>query len=140
NANGILGVNTASNLLPNNPFPPAGANTIATALINTGGTMSIDSDFDAGPMVDPNSVGILALNTNNSTLSGTNGSSAFIGAFGAQTLSTPSLLPGAGGTYRLGGRGGTLTVTTTNLLTGNTNNLVVGSTQPNGSGTVVLAA
>ena len=101
--------------------------------------MSIDSDFDASPMVDPNSVGILALNTNNSTLSGTNGSSAFIGAFGAQLLTVAALAPGAGGTYRLGGRGGSLTVTH-GVLVGPANSLVIGSTQPNGSGTVILAA
>src|SRR5205823_8185579 len=95
NANGILGVTTTANL--------TGA--LPTALINSGGTMSIDADFDASPMVAPSSVGILALNTNNSTLTGTNGSSAFIGTFGSQTLSTTSLAPGAGNTYRLGGRG-----------------------------------
>jgi fibronectin-binding autotransporter adhesin len=137
NANGILGVNAAANLVGGNPA--LGANTNATALINSGGTMSIDSDFDASPLVDPNSVGILALNTNNSTLSGTNGSSAFIGAFGPQMLTTMSLAPGAGGTYRLGGRGGTLTVTH-GVLVGPANSLIVGSAQPNGSGTVILAA
>jgi autotransporter-associated beta strand protein len=139
NANGILGVNTAENLVANNPVPPTGANTNATALINSGGTMSIDTDFDASVLVDPGSVGILALNTNNSTLSGTNGSSAFIGAFGSQALTTTMLAPGAGGTYRLGGRGGTLTVAN-GVLTGPTNSLIVGSTQPNGAGTVMLAA
>ncbi|HEY2147752.1 MAG TPA: autotransporter-associated beta strand repeat-containing protein [Pirellulales bacterium] len=139
NANGILGVNTTANLVDDNPIPPMGANTTATALINSGGTMSIDSNFDASVLVDPASIGILALNTNNSSLSGTNGSSAFIGAYGPQTLSTMTLAPGAGGTYRLGGDGGTLTVTN-GVLTGPTNNLIVGSTQPNGAGTVVLAA
>jgi fibronectin-binding autotransporter adhesin len=139
NSNGILGVNTAANLIAGNPTPPAGANTNATALVNSGGTMSIDSDFDAGRLVDPNSVGILALNTNNSMLSGTNGSSAFIGAFGAQLLTVAALAPGAGGTYRLGGRGGSLTVTQ-GILVGPANSLVIGSTQPNGSGTVILAA
>jgi autotransporter-associated beta strand protein len=139
NANGILGVNATGNLVAGNPNPPPGANATATALINSGGTMSIDSDFDASPLVDPNSVGILALNTNNSTLSGTNGSSAFIGAFGAELLTVAALAPGAGGTYRLGGRGGSLTVTQ-GVLVGPANSLVIGSTQPNGSGTVVLAA
>ena len=129
NANGILGVNSTANL--------TGAN--ATALINSGGTMSIDSDFDASSMVDPASVGILALNTNNSTLSGTNGSSVFIGAFGAELLTVATLAPGAGGTYRLGGRGGSLTVTQ-GVLVGPANSLIIGSTQPNGSGMVVLAA
>ncbi len=139
NANGVLGVNTAANLVAGNPLPPTGANANATALINSGGTMSIDSDFDASVLVDPNSVGILALNTNNSTLAGTNGSSAFIGAFGAELLTVTTLAPGAGGTYRLGGRGGSLTVAN-GVLTGNTNSLIIGSTQPNGSGTVILAA
>jgi autotransporter-associated beta strand protein len=101
--------------------------------------MSIDSNFDASTLVDPVSVGILALNTNNSLLSGTNGSSAFIGAIGSQSLAAATLAPGAGSTYRLGGRGGTLTVTN-GVLTGASNSLVVGSTQPNGSGTVILAA
>jgi fibronectin-binding autotransporter adhesin len=139
NANGILGVNVAGNLVAGNPFPPAGAGMTATALINAGGTMSVDSDFDASVLVDPTSVGILALSTNNSTLSGTNGSSAFIGAIGSQSLTTTTLAPGAGNTYRLGGRGGTLTVTN-GVLTGAANNLIVGSTQPNGFGAVVLGA
>src|SRR5206468_1235320 len=129
NANGILGVTNIANLTGATP----------TAVINSGGTMSIDADFDASPMVAPSSVGILALNTNNSTLTGTNGSSAFIGTFGSQTLSTTSLAPGAGNTYRLGGRGGTLTVTN-GVLVGGSSSLVVGSTQPNGFGGVVLAA
>lgn len=138
NANGILGVNTPSNLVAGNPSPPAGATTNATALINSGGTMSIDSDFDASVLVDLASVGILALNVTNSTLSGTNGSSAFIGAFGSQSLTVTSLAAGAGNTYRLGGRAGTLTVTNGVLVGGNS--LIVGSTQPNGAGTVILAA
>ncbi len=129
NANGILGVTNPANL----------TGTTTTALINSGGTMSIDADFDASPMVDPASIGILALNTNNSHLLGTNGSSAFIGAYNSQSLTTITLAPGAGGTYRLGGDGGTLTVTN-GVLTGSTNSLIVGSTQPNGAGTVVLAA
>src|SRR5258708_37628043 len=109
-----------------------GANSTATALINSGGTMSVDGDFDASLLVDPGSVGLLALNTNNSTLSGTNGSNAFIGAFGAQSLTTPTLAPGAGNTYRLGGRGGTLTITN-GVLTDSpgpvSNSLVIGSSQ-----------
>ena len=139
NANGILGVSDPANLVGGNPLPPTGANTNATALINSGGTMSIDSDFDASVLLDPASTGILALNTDSSTLSGVNGSSAFIGAIGSQSLTMAALAPGAGDAYRLGGRGGTLTLAN-GVLTGETNSLVVGSTQPNGSGTVVLAA
>jgi autotransporter-associated beta strand protein len=105
--------------------------------------MSIDTNFDASILVDSASVGILALNTNNSTLSGTSGSSAFIGAFGAESLTSTMLAPGAGNTYRLGGRGGALTVSN-GVLTDSagpvSNSLLVGSSQPNGSGTVILAA
>jgi autotransporter-associated beta strand protein len=50
-----------------------------------------------------------------------------------------TLTAGAGNTYRLGGGGGTLTLSTTNGLTGS-RSLLVGSALSNGNGTVVLSS
>ncbi len=130
NSGGTLGVTSTGNLTGGAP----------TALFFAGGILSIDANFDPNAMINPSSVGIVALNsTPNNTLSGVGGSSAFIGSLGANTLSATTLSAGAGNAYRLGGAGGTLTVTATNVLTG-PNSLIVGSSQANGSGTVALSA
>jgi fibronectin-binding autotransporter adhesin len=101
------------------------------------GSTSGGISYEPGPVVatgyNPGSAGILALNVNNNTLNGTNNSLAFIGAIGGtMTLSSAVLNPGgydanpststaqpvAGvRTYRLGGGGGTLNITTNNLIT-----------------------
>ena len=85
------------------------------------------------------SKGIVALNANNTALVGLGSSSAFLGAFGSRTLTRNAYAAGAGSTYRLGGGGGALTLAGTNPLTG-ANAVIVGSTQTNGSGTVIFSS
>ncbi len=134
---GSLRVNNGAFLDVNGTANLTGA---GTAIVNAGGTMTLNvNDFNANGMIDPTSTGVVALNVNNTTLTGVNGSSAFLGAVGSDSLTVASLAPGAGNVYRLGGGGGTLTVVTANTLTGNTA-LLVGNTQANGSGTVALSA
>ena len=133
NSKGTLGVNAAANL--------TGASQIAT--INTGGVLSIDTNFNANSMIDPASVGVVAIDAStNSALTGVNGSSAFLGSVGSKTFSGTTLNPGAGNTYNLGGGLSTpkLTISTANALTGASNSVVVGSSQTNGSGTVIFTA
>jgi len=102
------------------------------------GVLVVNTDLNWNSRIDATSTGILGLGGNNSTLTGVNGSSAFIAASGAaRTLSTAALNPGAGSTYRLGGLGQSLTVSTA-VLTGE-NNLVVGGYRDNFSGTFVYS-
>ena len=131
NGGGTLVVNAAANI-------DSGGGKSVT--VNEGGILSVDSDLNPNAMINPASTGIVALNANNSTLAGINGSSAFLGALGAFSYTGPGTLsPGSGSTYRLGGGGGTLTFTQPNVITGG-NAVLVGSNQPNGGGTVVFAA
>ena len=106
--------------------------------VASGAIVGLDSDFDIGSAVSSSSTGIVALNANNTTLTGLGGSSAFLGSLGNFSF-TPSgaYAAGAGSTYRLGGGGGTLTLVGVNKLTG-ANSVLIGSAQTNGLGAVVL--
>jgi autotransporter-associated beta strand protein len=110
--------------------------------ISSGAMLGLDGNVDLSGRVLDASAGVVALNANNSLLSSVNGSgshvsSAFIGSLGNFTLSSSTLAAGAGSNYRLGGGGGVLTVSGSNVITG-ANNLIVGSSQTNGSGVVLL--
>ena len=63
----------------------------------------------------------------------------YLGSASTGTFSgtAANLTVGAGGTYRLGGGGGTLSITGTNVLTGS-NDLLVGSNLTNGNGAVIV--
>lgn len=91
------------------------------------GIYSIPNDVDAGAKLTPDSAGVLAIGSDNSTITGVNGSSACIGANGTRTLSSTSLAPGSGGVYRFGGGLNTpvLNINGANVLTG-PNDLQVG--------------
>ena len=114
-----------------------GAEGNGTVTVNSGGIWGLDENYNPTAKLAVGSSGILALNSNNSTLTGVNGSSVFIGSLGNYTFTGSSLVAGSGSTYRLGGGGGTLTITGTNVITG-ANSLIIGSTQNSGTGVVVL--
>jgi autotransporter-associated beta strand protein len=109
--------------------------------VNTGGVLGLDGNFP--PSLDPASTGVVAIdNANYSqalTQSTMGNGQLFIGALGTGQYNATTLGAGTGSAYRLGGAGGTLTIPNANVLTG-FNSLLVGSTQVNGAGTVVLAA
>ena len=107
--------------------------------VGNGAILGLDNNINLGARLVAGSTGIVALNVNNNTLADVNVSSAFVGALGNYTLSKAGFVAGAGSTYRFGGAGGTLTVDQTNTFTG-ANALLVGSSQTNGSGTVLLSA
>ncbi len=110
------------------------------------GIFSLPSDVDEGAKLTSDSVGILALRSDNSSLSGVNNSAAFIGADGTHSLTTSTLAPGQGGVYRLGGGVNTpvLNLTAANVLSGSSDVVIgmppalFGSLLKNGNGTVVL--
>ena len=83
NSDGGFAVTSTGNLTNVN-------STGTTAVIASGGIMSIDANFDASSMIDPTSTGIVALSVPNSNLSGVNGSAAFIGSIGSNALSSAS--------------------------------------------------
>ncbi len=62
----------------------------------------------------------------------------FLGSVISSTYSGTAITAGAGSTYRLGGGGGTLTISGTNVLTG-VNNVEVGAAKTNGLGVVILS-
>lgn len=105
------GVALASNALPWQSLTQVGADPILIG-INTAGFNAIASQAAIG-----------------------NGNS-YLGSTTSGTLANTTLGAGANNTYRLGGGGGTLTVT--NGVLAGANNLVVGSALINGGGTVVL--
>jgi fibronectin-binding autotransporter adhesin len=109
--------------------------------VNSGGVLGLDGNFP--PSLDPASTGLVAIDTitysqplNQTTMG--NGQ-LFLGAMGTGQYNAATLGAGTGSAYRLGGAGGTLTIPNANVLTG-FNSLLVGSTQANGAGTVVLSA
>ncbi|MEI7956501.1 MAG: autotransporter-associated beta strand repeat-containing protein, partial [Verrucomicrobiota bacterium] len=63
----------------------------------------------------------------------------FLGSVISSTYSATSLTAGTGSTYRLGGGGGTLTLSQANVLTGSGYKVLVGSSSSNGQGTVVIS-
>jgi autotransporter-associated beta strand protein len=82
--------------------------------------------------------GVTGYNTDlSSTLTGKN---LFLGAIGTSTFTgaAGTVVPGNGAIYRLGGGGGQITFSTTNLFTG-ANGVQVGSPLVNGGGTVVIS-
>jgi len=108
------------------------------ALVQAGGTLAVRSEFIPAAAIAPASAGTLGIDTIGFGLPVDlavlgNGSmslgSSTVGSYVANTLG-----PGAGATYRLGGGGGTLTLTQPNVLTGNRPLVIVGP------GTVVLSA
>jgi autotransporter-associated beta strand protein len=119
-----------------------------TVLVSSGGTLAnSDSNGSTGinqaflNLVNSASTGVVALGFNgtnsnplNFSATGANLASVSLGATGSFTYSG-TLTPN-GTTYRLGGGGGTLTMSATSLLTG-ANSLVVGLNGTS-SGTVVL--
>lgn len=115
-----------------------GALGVSNVTIGTGGVLGLDADFNVNGRIVNASAGIVALNANNSTLTGLNGSSAFLGALGSFSFTGATLASGSASTYRLGGTGGTLTITQANVITG-ANNLIVGSAQTNGTGSVTFS-
>ena len=110
-----------------------------SVLVNSGGVLGLDGDFP--PLVDPASSGIMAINissySQNLDMSNIGNGQMFLGSQENGTYTHSTLGPGAGAAYRLGGAGGSLTISQTNVLTG-FNTLLIGSTQTNGAGTVVL--
>lgn len=162
------GTNVNSGVLAVSSSAPLGV-----GVASGGGTVSVGGsgvlaigNFNPGNKINGGSTGIIALNANNNTITGVNGSSAFLGAIGGvRNLSTLSLAPGATdatGTpaYRLGGGSlagsasttpGTLNILTANLLQG-ARNVIIGRNQTNGAninfsstynsggGTVIYAA
>ena len=85
-------------------------------------------------IIGVNTTGFTAISSQSSVGNG----NIFLGSTGTGTFAGASLAAGTGGVYRLGGGGGTLTVT--NGVLSGANSLVVGSTLTNGGGTVVLGA
>ena len=79
-----------------------------------------------------NTAGFTAISDQSTVGNGNN----FLGSSGTGTFAGGSLAAGTGSTYRLGGGGGTLTITN-GVLTGS-NSLVAGSALANGGGTVAL--
>jgi autotransporter-associated beta strand protein len=113
----------------------------ATVNVNSGGVLGLDGNFP--PTLAAASAGTVAINIatysqtlNQSTMG--NGQ-MFIGSQGSGQYNSATLGAGASNTYRLGGAGGTLTIPNANVVTG-FNGLIVGSTQINGAGTVVVGA
>ncbi len=113
--------------------------TATTVVVYPNASLSIDADFNANGMIDATSAGVVALGANNSTLTGVNNSSAFIGSFGSFTLSTATLSAGATNTYRLGGDGGTLTISN-GVLTGANNSVIVGSVVTTATAAAIASA
>jgi fibronectin-binding autotransporter adhesin len=121
---GVVSIGDASNLLS------------AQALVQTGGTLAVRNDFIPQAQIAPTSSGTFGIDllgfatpVDLSVLG--NGSmsmgSSMTGSYVADTLGV-----GAANTYRLGGGGGTITLTQANVLTGNNALTIVGP------GTVVL--
>jgi autotransporter-associated beta strand protein len=106
------------------------------------GVLSLGGDF-APSMVDSGSGGVLALDAatyaTNLNLSSIGNGLMRLGAVGGSGVYGGSTLTPGGSTYRLGGGGGTLTVTN-GVLAGAGNSLEVGTVGINGAGTVVLSA
>ncbi len=121
---GVVSIGDSSNLLS------------AQALVQTGGTLAVRNDFIPQAQIAPTSSGTFGIDllgfatTVDLSVLG-NGSmslgSSQTGSYVANTLGV-----GAGSTYRLGGGGGTITLTQTNVLTGGNALTIVGP------GTVVL--
>ncbi len=160
---GILAVGAAGRLGDNNTSVSGGILRLAAASnVNTGAgrTVTVSSTATAlgvlglGFNADPSTAnasfvaganssdGVLAIDTTAFTAVSTNAigpnGTGFLGSTLAGTYANASLTVGSGNTYRLGGGGGTLTVTNA-VVTGNAS-LVVGSSFTNGGGTVILSA
>lgn len=90
-----------------------------------GGVLGINSGISYNSKIDLGALG---------------GGNWFLGSSGTGTFSgiAANLTVGTGNTYRLGGAGGSLTLSQTNVLTG-ANELLVGSAATNGNGTVILS-
>ncbi len=109
--------------------------------------LSLGSDFDPGSSsttgvkLTADSAGVLALDaaTFNTALNLANLGNGMmsLGSFSGGTYAAASLGANSDGNYHLGGGGGILTLSSANVLTGNSG-LVVGSTAYNGTGTVKL--
>jgi len=118
----------------------------SSARLNNAGVLSIPTDVNASSKLDTDSTGILAIRSDNTSITAVDNSSAYVGADGTHTLTTNTLAAGAGEAYRLGGgiNSPVLNIAGTNVLTGN-NDLIVGmpgalygTPMTNGTGTVVL--
>ena len=94
-----------------------------------GGVLGINNGITYSSAIDLGTLG-----------SGTGQGYWYLGsATASSNIFNGALTAGAGNTYRLGGGGGTLTLSTTNGLTGS-RSLLVGSALANGNGTVVLSS
>ena len=150
-ANGVLGTGSVVVESGGSIRLNAGGNiaTGQTIQVSAGGLamgiVSLGTDFDpgissTGIRLTSDSAGVLAIDsgTYNTALNFTNlgNGSMFLGSIGTTSTYGGTLTP-AGGTYRLGGGGGTLTFSGSNVL-GSTNSLIVGANATNGTGTVKL--
>ncbi|MDZ4782669.1 MAG: autotransporter-associated beta strand repeat-containing protein [Planctomycetia bacterium] len=124
----------------------AGAN---FSLITTGGLITLSSPTDdfSSVGITAASHGVVALNFNNTGVTGFNGSDMYLGAVGARRYSGTTLAAGALNTYRFGGgapwaalgtattggSGGYLQIATENVVTG-ANNVIIGDNGSYNSG------
>lgn len=156
-ASGTLGADISSNNVAVSPgafltvgaATNAGSNQTVTLTSSASSLAVLGLDFNGIPnatiaQADTNG-GVLAINAvtgftaDLSTVLG--GKNLSVGAIGTSTFTgaAGTIVPGSGSIYRIGGGGGTITFSTTNLFTG-ANDVVVNSASTNGGGTVVLGA
>ena len=121
---GVVSIEAASNLLS------------SQALVQSGGTLAVRNDFTPQSQIAASSSGTFGIDflgfaSTVDMLALGNGSMS-LGSSTAGSYTASSLGPGAGNTYRLGGGGGTITLTQPGVLTGDRPLVIVGP------GTVVL--
>ncbi len=108
--------------------------------LNTTGTSTFGGIFGINYT---GTAGVTSLSTLSSTLNSANGSTGsgqwFLGSQGTGTFNGTTLAPSSDSIYRLGGGGGSLTFSQTNVITG-ANDVQIGSTSTSGGGTVILGA
>ena len=122
---GVVTIGDASNLLA------------AQAIVQAGGTLAVSNQFIPQAQIAPASSGTFGIDmvgfAKTVDMSVLGNGSMSLGSSTIGTYESSSLGPGAGDTYRLGGGGGTITLTQPDVLTGNSPVTIVGP------GTVVLS-
>ncbi|MEX0679632.1 MAG: autotransporter-associated beta strand repeat-containing protein [Pirellulales bacterium] len=121
---GVVSIEAASNLLA------------SQALAQLGGTLAVRNEFIPQAQIAPASSGTFGIDVlgfaTTVDMSVLGNGSMSLGSSTTGTYTSNTLGPGAGDTYRLGGGGGTITLTQQNVLTGNRPVIIVGP------GTVIL--